>query len=310
MPKLVIQPTIHSHRNDFMRQVAYASIGASITCLVLLLISVVVLVNKSNQMLLQTNTMAESFSLKSDSVWSEIVKVKALLPSPSITRFSRNVDPFAEIISQCGKCSRLACPAGPIGLIGMPGDDGIPGKVGEQGQPGHDGDDLPLELSPDLPCTVCPGGPPGLRGTQGERGWLGAPGTTGHSGPPGKPGWDGVVGPPGDPIVSGVGVKGPKGKPGVTGFPGPIGLPGRPSNIIGKPGSQGAVGAPGLTGNPGEPGRIGILGTPGDFGVIAEYCPMDCGVSKYLLQVCPIKPCFQSWARLATMTNSMTRPKT
>lgn len=58
---------------------------------------------------------------------------------------------------------QLACPVGPPGIPGAPGADGTPGDGGNQGISGEDGFDVQLESEPELPCVVCPGGPPGLR---------------------------------------------------------------------------------------------------------------------------------------------------
>lgn len=71
---------------------------------------------------------------------------------------------------------------GEPGLIGPPGLDGTPGASGKIGAPGSDGEDLLLDPTPDLPCSICPAGPPGLRGPQGERGRSGIPGTVGLPG--------------------------------------------------------------------------------------------------------------------------------
>lgn len=57
----------------------------------------------------------------------------------------------------------LACPTGPPGMPGGPGQDGHPGDVGGPGLAGEDGFDVQLESEPELPCVVCPGGPPGPR---------------------------------------------------------------------------------------------------------------------------------------------------
>lgn len=60
-------------------------------------------------------------------------------------------------------CFLLACPLGITGPPGPPGADGSPGDSGNQGPPGEDGYDVKLEAEPDLPCIICPAGPPGLR---------------------------------------------------------------------------------------------------------------------------------------------------
>lgn len=60
-------------------------------------------------------------------------------------------------------CFQLACPNGPTGPPGEPGLDGVPGEPGDQGPAGDDGLDVQLEPEPELPCVICPAGPPGLR---------------------------------------------------------------------------------------------------------------------------------------------------
>lgn len=72
---------------------------------------------------------------------------------------------FHRITYRIG-CVQLTCPPGSTGAPGPPGVDGLAGKNGQPGKPGLDGLDVQLEPEPDLPCVICPGGPPGLRGPQ------------------------------------------------------------------------------------------------------------------------------------------------
>lgn len=60
-------------------------------------------------------------------------------------------------------CFTLSCSMGPPGPPGLPGPDGSPGEPGSPGVAGQDGFDVQLESEPDLPCVICPAGPPGLR---------------------------------------------------------------------------------------------------------------------------------------------------
>lgn len=59
-------------------------------------------------------------------------------------------------------CMSLACPAGSLGSPGPAGDDGIAGNPGNPGGSGIDGGDVALTANPDLPCAICPAGPPGF----------------------------------------------------------------------------------------------------------------------------------------------------
>lgn len=75
-------------------------------------------------------------------------------------------------------CHSLTCAMGMPGPGGPPGLDGSPGEVekvkiieklvgtkqmGSQGAPGDDGLDVQLQPEGDLPCVICPAGPPGQR---------------------------------------------------------------------------------------------------------------------------------------------------
>lgn len=55
------------------------------------------------------------------------------------------------------------CPIGPPGLSGPAGEDGMPGMAGNPGLAGDDGYDVELTPEDELPCAICPAGPPGLR---------------------------------------------------------------------------------------------------------------------------------------------------
>ena len=57
----------------------------------------------------------------------------------------------------------MSCPQGQPGPAGDPGQDGIPGDSGIPGPAGEDGFDIELAPQDELPCVVCPSGPPGKR---------------------------------------------------------------------------------------------------------------------------------------------------
>lgn len=79
-----------------------------------------------------------------------------------ITMFSRvKRSPWARHI--CRGCNSLACPQGISGSSGNSGADGFPGENGKQGAAGADGIDIELLPQADLPCVICPAGPPGQR---------------------------------------------------------------------------------------------------------------------------------------------------
>lgn len=67
--------------------------------------------------------------------------------------------------NQTAKDYNFSCPVGPSGLAGPPGEDGIPGVSGNPGPAGDDGFDVELSPEDDLPCVICPAGPPGQRST-------------------------------------------------------------------------------------------------------------------------------------------------
>lgn len=57
----------------------------------------------------------------------------------------------------------LSCQSGTPGLPGPPGEDGTPGDSGMPGKTGEDGYDVEVEPENDMPCVICPAGPPGQR---------------------------------------------------------------------------------------------------------------------------------------------------
>uniref|UniRef100_H3B614 Collectin-12 n=1 Tax=Latimeria chalumnae TaxID=7897 RepID=H3B614_LATCH len=138
-------------------------------------------------------------------------------------------------------------------LQGPPGPRGTKGDRGPQGVPG----------------------PMGMKGDKGDRGETGLPGprgekgSTGQSGPSGDRGRQGSRGPPGSKGQRGSpgrgGGAGPKGDPGPPGSPGLDGLPGL-AGIQGPQGLQGETGAPGVPGIRGPPGLPGLPGPPGPQG--------------------------------------------
>lgn len=139
-------------------------------------------------------------------------------------------------------------------------------------------------------------GPPGPRGTKGDRGSQGPVGQTGQKGDKGDKGLLGAVGPKGERgVVGPLGATGPKGAigprglvgakgsrgsggrpglPGAKGDPGPAGLPGRdgqpgPPGPQGPQGPRGIAGPAGLEGPRGSLGPIGPPGPPGPPGIPA-----------------------------------------
>lgn len=48
-------------------------------------------------------------------------------------------------------------------MAGPQGSDGNPGNAGKPGITGEDGFDVELLPQDDLPCIICPAGPPGKR---------------------------------------------------------------------------------------------------------------------------------------------------
>uniref|UniRef100_A0A044UM84 Col_cuticle_N domain-containing protein n=1 Tax=Onchocerca volvulus TaxID=6282 RepID=A0A044UM84_ONCVO len=282
----------------------FVTIATSVLTLFALLLTAAVIQRKINLTQLEAELRAESFKRKVSVLWTEMKHVKQI--SGYSRRSMRQTNLFIETIERCGKCIRLMCPMGEPGLTGSPGIDGAPGIPGKMGIPGTDGEDIMAHpILYDLPCSICPAGPPGMRGPQGEPGRLGPQGSAGPPGKPGKPGESGPigkigskgapgkggpigpVGAPGDDAYAGVGVKGPKGLPGPMGSKGPQGMPGRRSNIPGRQGVQGSIGLPGFQGNMGEFGERGSWGPPGDAGMPAMYCPSDCGVSKIVARFSP-----------------------
>lgn len=146
----------------------------------------------------------------SDEVWEKILTLRDQIPSGRISFFSRSRrSDWMNGGGFCRGCFTLACPMGMSGPPGSPGPDGQPGDAGKPGRTGEDGYDVILETEADMPCVVCPAGPPGQRGAQGERGLPGSPGIIGGSGPHGS---DGMEGPPGA-----------EGLPGPAGLQGPVG---------------------------------------------------------------------------------------
>ncbi|KAL3124942.1 hypothetical protein niasHT_001835 [Heterodera trifolii] len=243
----------------------------------------------------RSNILAKSQKFKGDSnrVW-------AVLHFPTFTESRNKRSSSAErggqsALGSACSCSMLSCPQGPPGPPGLPGPDSPPGQAGSPGESGVDGLDIVVESELDLPCTVCPGGPPGQRGHQGERGMSGiaglrgeegiegregSPGPRGSVGPRGNfgpKGKSGLVGIGGNQVVSGVGVKGSKGRPGPAGQMGPHGLPG--SILGGQTGGMGEQGPAGQAGDAGRHGEAGETGQPGEAGMPSAYCPTDCGVS-------------------------------
>ncbi|KAK0404901.1 hypothetical protein QR680_017689 [Steinernema hermaphroditum] len=293
--------------NDFYYRVAVGSCLCSAVTLLALVVAVPMLSLRANFERADLEVRAEQFRLSSNRLWKTMqdvggdrsVKAQEEGGEAQLLFFSRKArSPWGRQI--CSGCNQLTCPMGPPGLSGAPGEDGLPGLPGNTGLSGEDGYDVELEPEDDLPCVICPGGPPGQRGMQGERG---QPGPQGESGQPGLPGEIGVDGPPGqsgipgpqgnkgrlgsrgepgDTTIAGIGIKGPQGPPGPAGPKGPTGPPGKAAKEAGYAGKPGPIGPPGPGGNPGAPGMEGPWGPPGEPGQPASYCPSDCGVSQIL----------------------------
>ncbi|TKR58416.1 hypothetical protein L596_029864 [Steinernema carpocapsae] len=267
--------------SEFYYRVALGGTLVSAVTLLGLVLSVPMIVMNANVHRESFESKSLRFKEQSDQIWGSIQDIKSGRPEKVqlFSRFARS--PWGKQI--CSGCFPLACPMGSSGPSGPPGADGNPGTSGNQGPPGEDGFDVQLEAEPDLPCVICPGGPPGQRGPQGERGRQGEPGTKGMFGPDGRAGDEGPPGNPGIPgpfgfkgplgarglngetAIAGMGIKGPQGPPGPSGPKGPTGPPGKSSKTPGgpgKPGSVGPVGPPGITG---EPGMEGPWGPPGSL---------------------------------------------
>ncbi|VDN56764.1 unnamed protein product [Dracunculus medinensis] len=242
---------------------------------------------------------SEQFKAKINEVWSEM-KIATYFPAETILLPRRTRSPWNMI---CSGCIQLSCPTGPPGLGGRPGQDGSPGMSGNPGAPGDDGFDIELAPEDDLPCIICPAGPPGqrlvglyeilflhsykktiytnkqfifqsyFRGIQGEIGMSGEQGPQGEQGPSGITGSDGASGLPGPP-----GPRGFKGQAGQAGPPGDTVIAG--VGVKGARGPSGPAGPKGPTGphgktakragTPGKPGTIGPIGPVGNAGRFGE----------------------------------------
>uniref|UniRef100_A0A0N4ZRC9 Col_cuticle_N domain-containing protein n=1 Tax=Parastrongyloides trichosuri TaxID=131310 RepID=A0A0N4ZRC9_PARTI len=292
---------------DIFYSIATASIVVSIISILSIIIFIPALNVKINEDAFFIEESSSKFKETSDKLWILLSGQEreesndASVVKKGILYFSRKArSPIFETTT-CNGCVSLSCPnAGPPGLTGESGQDGAPGASGKTGAPGIDGIDIEATLEDELPCTICPAGPPGNRGFQGERGAPGQTGAIGEAGEAGSPGLEGppgnqglpgqkgitgfpgLKGPPGDTVISGIGIKGPKGPPGPAGLKGPPGLHGKASNIPGLPGNPGPIGVMGPPGLPGKAGNMGDYGMPGEPGVPGTYCPSDCGVSQIL----------------------------
>ncbi|EFO27578.1 hypothetical protein LOAG_00897 [Loa loa] len=252
----------------------YLAVGTTIfgsMTVVILLFAIPTIYWKAGQERSYAITKSASFKEKSDRIWAEMKSVREEVGVAVVLRQRRSQLYISSGSKQvlCSGCIQIGCPIGPPGLNGPPGEDGIPGMAGNPGLAGDDGYDVELTPEEELPCAICPAGPPGQRGLQGERGQLGEPGRPGEPGPPGVPGEHGPVGEPGLPgspglkgpiglqgpsgetVISGTGIKGPKGPlgpPGPKGATGPRGKLAKESGFAGKPGSIGPFGSPGRQG--------------------------------------------------------------
>uniref|UniRef100_A0A0K0DC74 Collagen triple helix repeat protein n=1 Tax=Angiostrongylus cantonensis TaxID=6313 RepID=A0A0K0DC74_ANGCA len=125
-----------------------------------------------------------------------------------------------------------------------PGPKGVQGPDGELGTPG-------------------PKGPRGIQGSPGRNGTTGLPGEIGLPGNPGRNGRPGPVGHYGLNGTSSYSVPGLKGKRGQPGQTGEWGEDGLDNNEIGEIGPDGPRGQPGYSGPTGQDGKRGPLGPSG-----------------------------------------------
>ncbi|CAI4228596.1 unnamed protein product [Auanema sp. JU1783] len=284
----------------FYHKLAGFSLAVSSIAIISLLFSIPTLYDRADFQQRDIELLSANYKVSSNSLWRQIISTKGNMQTKGMLMFSRRRRDNPLEYGYCKGCFQLACPMGMPGPQGLPGSDGIPGEPGRPGRAGDDGYDIQLEAEQELPCVICPAGPPGQRGAQGERGMQGYPGMPGHLGPDGTMGLDGPHGHPGlhgevgekgplgskgqegDTVIAGVGVKGPLGPPGPQGMKGRPGPAGKNSNSPGNPGPTGPTGALGPLGKSGHPGQEGSFGPPGDPGMPSSYCPSDCGVQNIL----------------------------
>uniref|UniRef100_A0A1I8B5J1 Col_cuticle_N domain-containing protein n=1 Tax=Meloidogyne hapla TaxID=6305 RepID=A0A1I8B5J1_MELHA len=265
-----------------LKFIVKAGILASTLTLAGIVLIVPMILLQANQLKSNIEERAIKFKQNSDRAWKQMINEKMIIQHKAGNEDETSSRSFRSPRHQqsCQGCHSLTCQTGLPGPSGPSGTDGAPGETGKQGPTGDDGFDVQLQPEADMPCVICPAGPPGQRGPQGERGMSGEQGIYGEQGPPGKSGMDGPhgrEGPPGN-----LGTKGPYGRKGPIGdqvISGPIGSQGKASRDTGMPGKPGIIGPPGPPGANGIMGENGMVGTPGEPGEPASYCPSDCGVS-------------------------------
>lgn len=154
-------------KHDFYYKFAVASTALSALTTVSLLVAVPLLCNRTNTERFLMEQRAEKFRVETNRIWAE------LKPGPADPKTGAPIDgaiyyslkqkrsPWEKQI--CQGCNQLNCPGGAPGNPGPPGDDGNPGDAGMPGRSGEDGLDVELAPEDDLPCVICPGGPPGMR---------------------------------------------------------------------------------------------------------------------------------------------------
>lgn len=157
-----------NYSHDIFYSIAIASMVISIISTLTILISVPYLNVKLNKdaFLIEENSL--KFKENSDKIWNYLSgRQFEEIDDPSIHKqgilfFSRKQRSPVFETTTCNGCASLSCPsAGPPGLAGDPGLDGAPGASGNTGAPGKDGYDIEATFEDELPCTICPAGPPG-----------------------------------------------------------------------------------------------------------------------------------------------------
>lgn len=149
------------YSSDAAKNIAYVALFSSVLSLFFLAISVSYLFMMTSTIHDNIEVRATDFKNRSDKVWTEMISLTGQ-PSSAVffTRKARSSWWDKRI---CQGCHPLGCLTGPPGESGKGGDDGVPGTPGSPGEPGSDGFDIQLENEPELPCVICPGGPPGQR---------------------------------------------------------------------------------------------------------------------------------------------------
>lgn len=179
-------------RQDVYYRLAIASTVLSALCTLGVLLAVPLLLSRANFERSAIEVRADRFRQDVDRIWAQLHQTSApgVPAGPASTQgqppdveSNKNTPQKSDSTSKpepiyfsllrqrrspwerqvCQGCSQLNCPAGSPGNPGPPGDDGNPGDAGRPGRAGEDGMDVELAPEDDLPCVICPGGPPGMR---------------------------------------------------------------------------------------------------------------------------------------------------